>query len=873
MPKKKPSKKESEDKGFQSIGRVIEQSITEEMKRSYLDYAMSVIISRALPDVRDGLKPVQRRILYAMWTIGLRANARFRKSANVVGEVMAKYHPHGDSSIYEAMVRMAQDFSYRNPLVHGQGNFGSMDGDSAAAMRYTEAKLKAIAEELLLDIEKDTVNFRPNYDGSHKEPSVLPAKLPNLLINGTIGIAVGMATNIAPHNLREVSDAVIELIDNKDATLDDLLEHIKGPDFPTGATIYSAKDIKTAYATGRGGIVVRANAEVIESKRGGHDIIVSEIPYMVNKATLLEKIARLVREKKIEGIRDLRDESNKDGVRIVIELKKDAYPRKVLNRLYQSTPLQTSFHFNMVALIDGIQPRVLGLKVILEEFIKHRRVVVRRRTEFDLRKAEDRAHILEGLLTALAKIDEVIKTIKKSKDRDEARINLIKKFKLSERQAVAILEMKLQTLANLETLKIETEHKALMKLIKELKTILKSEKRIMEIIREEVLDIKERFGSDRRTKIIKTGIKDFSMEDVIPDVPTIVMMTKDGYIKRIEPSTFKTQSRGGKGVIGLSTKEEDTVESIFSSSTHQDIMFFTSRGRVFKLKVYEIPEASRTAKGQAIVNFLQLAPGEKVTATMNSADLKAAKDIVMVTSNGTIKKTSIKDFENVRRSGLIAIKLKAGDSLEWVKTATGDDDIMLITSNAMSIRFNEKDIRSMGRIASGVRGIKMKGEDRVIGMGTINKAQIEEGRLLMVVSENGYGKRTNIREYKVQKRGGSGIRTGKITAKTGKLVSARIVKKDSARDLLAISQAGQVIRTAVNSISTLGRATQGVRVMRFKKSDDSVSSIAFVKTEVEEKGQAGDVGAKEVKPVEKSKVKTKPKAEPKTKPKAKKKKK
>lgn len=846
MPKKKPAKKQEETKEVAKTEKILRQGITEEMRKAYLDYAMSVIVSRALPDVRDGMKPVQRRILYAMWTIGLRANARFRKSANVVGEVMAKYHPHGDSSIYEAMVRMAQDFSFREPLVRGQGNFGSMDGDSAAAMRYTEAKLESVAEEMLLDIEKKTVNFRPNYDGSHQEPAVLPAKLPNLLINGTVGIAVGMATNIAPHNLREICDASIALIDNPKATLDDLMEYIQGPDFPTGAIVYGWKDIKAAYATGRGGVTARAKAEIVEAKKGGHQIVVTEIPYLVNKANLLEKIAQLVREKKLEGIRDLRDESNKDGVRVVIELKKDAYPRKVLNRLYQSTQLQSTFHFNMVALIDGIQPRVLGLKQILEEYIKHRQEVIRRRTEFELNKAEERAHILEGLLLALSKIDAVIKVIKQSKDKDIARQNLIKKFKLSERQAIAILEMRLQTLANLERLKIETEHKELMKLIKELKAILKSEKKMMQVIRDEIVALREKFGSERRTKIVKTGIKEFSMEDVIPDAHTIVMMTKDGYIKRVATDTFKTQSRGGKGVMGLSTKEEDTVESIFSSSTHQDIMFFTSRGRVFKLKVYEIPEATRTAKGQAIVNFLQLAPGEKVTATMNSADLEGNEYIMMVTAAGTIKKTSISDFENVRRSGLIAIKLKDGDSLEWVKTTTGDDDVILVTANAMSIRFSEKDIRPMGRVASGVRGIRMKGEDQIIGMSTIKQSQAKEGRYLMVISQNGYGKRTDLREYKTQKRGGSGIRTGKATAKVGKLVSARIVKKNSKRDLLAISHGGQVIRTSIDSISTLGRATQGVRVMRFKKDGDSVASVAFVKTEVAESGQAGEMGAKEV---------------------------
>lgn len=834
MPKKKKSEENKEGAEMVPAHEVIAQGITDEMKRAYLDYAMSVIVSRALPDVRDGLKPVQRRILYAMWTIGLRANAKFRKSANVVGEVMAKYHPHGDSSIYEAMVRMAQDFSYRHPLVRGQGNFGSMDGDSAAAMRYTEAKLEQVSEQLLTDIEKDTVDFRDNYDGSHKEPVVLPTKVPNLLVNGTLGIAVGMATNIPPHNLGEICDAVITLIDNPEATLDDLLEHVQGPDFPTGATIYGAKDMKTAYSTGRGGIVVRANAEIVENKKGGQQIVVTEIPYMVNKAAMLEKIAQLVRDKKLEGIKDLRDESNKDGVRVVVELKKDAYPKKVLNRLYQMSQLQTSFHFNMVALVDGLQPRVLGLKVILEEFIKHRKVVVRRRTEFDLAKAEDRAHILEGLRIALADIDKVIETIKKSADKEEARLNLMKKFKMSERQAVAILEMRLQSLANLERLKIEQEYDEKMKLIAELTAILKSEKKMLAVIRGEVVEMKDTYANERRTKIIKSGLKEFRVEDVIPDVETVVMMTKDGYIKRMAPDTFRAQSRGGKGVSGLTTKEEDTVEAVFSTTTHQDMYFFTSRGRVFKLKVYEVPEATRTAKGQAIVNFLQLAPGEKVTTYMSSSDLEGHEYIMMVTTAGTIKKTAIADLENVRKSGLIAIKLKDGDSLEWVRATTGEDDVFLVTSQAMAIRFSEADVRAMGRTAGGVRGIRMKTGDSIAGMGIVSKEESTDDWYLLIATENGYGKRTHIREYKVQKRGGGGVKTGKVTEKTGKLVAARLVEKNDPRDMLIVSSGGQVIRIKTATVSMLGRATQGVRIMRFKKAKDSVSTLAFVGNEVEE---------------------------------------
>lgn len=811
------------------VGIVKEQSITEEMRRAYLDYAMSVIVSRALPDVRDGMKPVHRRILYAMWSIGLRANARFRKSANVVGEVMAKYHPHGDSAIYESMVRMAQDFSYRYPLVNGQGNFGSMDGDAAAAMRYTEAKLSSIAEELLIDIEKDTVNFGKNYDGQHDEPLVLPAKLPNLLVNGMLGIAVGMATNIPPHNVKEVCNATLALIDDPEITIDQLMEHVPGPDFPTGGIVYGASDLKAAYGTGRGGVVCRAKADIVEGKKDAHQIIVSEIPYMVNKSTLLEKIAELVREKKLDGIRDLRDESNKEGVRIVVELKKDAYPRKVLNMLYQMTPLQTSFHYNVLALVDGLQPRILNLKQMLEEHIKHRQVVVRRRTQYELDRIMDRLHILEGLRIALKNIDEVIAVIKKSADKDEARGNLMKKFKMTERQAVAILEMRLQALANLEVLKIEQEYNEKMKIKEELEAILKSEKKMLAVIRGEIKELMEKYGDERRTKIVKSGVKEFSMEDLIPDAQAVVMMTKDGYIKRLASDAFEAQHRGGKGVMGLTTKEEDSVEAVFSTTTHQDMMFFTSRGRVFRLKAYEIPEASRTAKGQAIVNFLELGPGEKVT-TVLSGDLKKDKSkfIMMVTSRGTIKKTSIDDFENVRRSGLIAIKLNDGDSLEWVKTTTGKDDVMLVSANGQSIRFNEDDVRAMGRVAAGVRGMKLKGEDWIVGMDVLTQDEVKAGNQLLIIMENGYGKRTDVNEYGLQGRGGSGIKTAQITAKTGKLVSGRVVEKKDTRDLLVVSVAGQVIRTSVTTVSELGRATQGVKVMRFKTADDKVATATLV---------------------------------------------
>lgn len=839
MAKEKDTKgaAEAEVQPMQHIGTVLPQNISEEMRRAYLDYAMSVIVSRALPDVRDGMKPVHRRILYAMWQTGLRANAKFRKSATVVGEVLGKYHPHGDQSVYDSMVRMAQEFSYRYPLVFGQGNFGSIDGDSAAAYRYTEAKLGGIAEELLVDIEKSTVDFRPNYDGTHDEPSVLPAKLPNLLVNGMLGIAVGMATNIPPHNLREVCAAIQVLLENKDASVEDLLEHIKGPDFPTGGIAYGANDIRAAYSTGKGGVVVRAKAEVVENKKGDSMIVVEEIPYMVNKASLIEKIADLVRDKKLEGIRDLRDESNKEGIRIVIELKRDAYPRKVLNRLYQLTPMQSTFHYNMLALVDGIQPRILNLKMILEEWIKHRFTVVRRRTEHDLERVKDRLHILEGLRIALENIDAIVETIKKSKDKDEARANLMKQFKMTERQAVAILEMRLQNLANLERLRVEEEWKEKKAIQDELESILKSETKMRKVITTEVQELSDKFGDNRRTQVMKNGIKEFSMEDVIPDVPAVVMMTKDGYIKRVAAEAFAQQGRGGKGVIGLTTKEADAIEAVYSTTTHQDMMFFTTRGRVFRLKAYDIPEASRTAKGQAIVNFLELAPGEKVSVVL-TGDLKKqekAKYIVMVTNKGTIKKTKLEDFENVRKSGLIAIKLNDGDNLEWVRTSTGKDDIMIVTGTAMSIRFSEEDVRPMGRVAAGVRGIKLKGEDYVVGMDVLTQDEIKEGRQLMVIMENGLGKRTDIAEYGQQGRGGQGVKTAQITAKTGKLVTANVVKDDDDRDLLIVSNGGQVIRTAVTNVSVIGRATQGVRVMRFKQANDTVATAALVKSaDVEE---------------------------------------
>ncbi len=811
-------------------GKVEEQPIVEEMQTSYLDYAMSVIVARALPDARDGLKPVHRRILYAMWNVGLKAGAKFRKSATVVGEVLGKYHPHGDVAVYDSLVRMAQTFAMRYPLINGQGNFGSLDGDAAAAMRYTEAKLTPIAEELLFDLDKETVNFIPNYDGSQKEPVVLPAKLPNLLLNGSAGIAVGMATNIPPHNLGELVDGLTYLIDHPQATVDDLMEFVKGPDFPTGATIYDINEIKAAYATGRGAIVMRAKAEIAEAKDNVFQIIISEIPYQVNKAQVLEKIAELVKDKKIEGIKDLRDESDREGVRIVVDLKKDAYPKKVLNALYKHTQLQDTFHVNLLALVDGIQPKVLTLKMALEEYLKYRKEIVVKRTQYDLEKAKDRAHILEGLVKALEDIDKVIQIIKKSEDKDDAKTNLIKIFKFSERQALAILEMKLSQLANLERLRVDEELKEKRRLIKELSEILNNPKKVLQLIKDELKVLKEKYGNERRTKIIKSAIGQITTEDLIPNEATVVMVTNDGYIKRVPPDTFKVQSRGGKGVIGLTTKEEDIVEHLFSTMTHADLLFFTSRGRLFQLKAYEVPQATRTAKGQAVVNFLQLAPEERLSVVISTEDLSPFKYLVMVTRNGLIKKVEIAKFQNVRRSGLIAIKLKGDDKLKWVKPSTGKDNIILVSSEGQAIRFKEEGVRAMGRGAAGVRGIKFKkGADEVVGMDILDQGKAGPEEQLLVVMSNGFGKRTNLKEYKVQGRGGTGVKTATVTAKTGKIESAFIVSaKRANEDLVIISEKGQVIRLPIKSVNVIGRATQGVRLMRFKEAGDKVASVTFV---------------------------------------------
>lgn len=804
-----------------SIGRLAPRTLETEMETSYLSYAMSVIVARALPDVRDGLKPVHRRILYVMHSTGLRHTSKFRKSANVVGEVMGKFHPHGDSAIYDSMVRMAQDWAMRYPLVDGQGNFGSIDGYPAAAYRYTEARMSAIAEEMLHDIDKDTVDFRPNFDGYHQEPTVLPAKLPNLLLNGQVGIAVGMATNIPPHNLGELVDGIQHLIKNPEATSMDLANFVKGPDFPTGGTIYGQESIRNAYGTGKGGVVVRAKAEIEEDKKGVHRIVITEIPYQVNKTTLIEKIAELHHEKKIQGIADLTDESSRNGMRIVVTLKKDSYPNKILNQLYKMTPLQTTFHFNMLALVDGIQPRILNLEMMLKEYLKHRQVVVRRRTEFELRKAKARAHILEGLKIALDNIDEVIKTIRASKSTDIAQEALMKKFGLTIIQAKAILAMQLRTLTGLEREKIENELAELMKLIAELEKILADENEILRVISEELTELKKKYGDERRTQVIPNELGKFSDEELVPNEQVIVTLTNGNYIKRVAANTYKAQGRGGKGIMGMTTKEEDVVEHLVQTFNHDFLLFFTNKGRVFRLKSYEVPSASRTAKGQPVVNLLQLQPEERVTALISLPATLNTGYLFMATRNGTIKKTALSDYANVRASGLITIKLDAGDELGWVKYTTGQDEIVISTALAQAIRFKESDARPMGRATRGVRGIRLRPNDIVVGV-DVAKTDTE----LLVVMENGYGKRTKISQFATHARGGVGIKAGVVSEKTGKAVDVRAIQT-AGDDLVIVSAQGQVIRLAVKDISLIGRATQGVRIMRMKDGD-KVASVALV---------------------------------------------
>ncbi len=804
------------------IGYIKDRDINAEMQESYLDYAMSVIVARALPDVRDGLKPVHRRILYAMNLLGIRSGAKYRKSALIVGEVLGKYHPHGDLAVYNSMVRMAQNWAMRYQQVDGQGNFGSMDGDSPAAMRYTEARMAKYAEEMLADLDKDTVDFVPNYDGSQKEPVVLPSKLPNLLLNGQMGIAVGMATNIPPHNLSEVVDGTVLLIDNPDATVEDIMQHIKGPDFPTGATIFNVDEIKQAYATGKGKVMMKAVAEIEENKKGDQQIIISELPYQVNKADLISKMADLVKEKKIVGVSDIRDESDrKKSVRVVLDLKKDAYANKILNQLYKLTPMQSSFGVNMIALIDGIQPRVLTLKTILEEFIKHRLVVTTRRSQFELKKAKDRAHILEGLIIALDNIDEVIQTIKKSNNSDDAKINLIKKFNFSELQALAILAMQLRTLAGLERKKIEDEYAELQKLITFLEDLLAHEEKILEMIKQELLELKTKYGDERRTKIFAHSLDKFNEEDLIPNEAVIVTLTNGGYIKRILCSTYRSQGRGGKGVTGTSLKEEDVVMQLVPTSNHDNLLLFTNMGRVFQIKVWEIPMASRIAKGTPVINLIQLAPEEKVAVLVALEKFNDDKFLIMSTKQGTIKKTPVSAFANIRKTGIIAIGLDKKDELKWVKETTGKDEIIMATAHSLAIRFKESDVRPMGRSARGVRAMRLKKADEVVGMDVI----IPDGELLVIMA-NGYGKRTNLNQFTLHHRGGVGIKIGVVTTKTGKTIDVRVIPT-STDDAVIVSAQGQVIRVPLSTISKIGRATQGVRIMRMAE-NDTVASVACI---------------------------------------------
>ncbi len=818
-------RKETKSEELLDISRIQPRGIVEEMKSSYIDYAMSVIVSRALPDVRDGLKPVHRKILYAMNELGLKNSGKFRKCAAVVGEVMAKYHPHGDMAIYDSLVRLAQDFSSRYILITPQGNFGSLDGDKSAASRYTECKMSKIGEEMLKDIEKETVNFVDNYDGTRKEPSVLPSPVPQLVLNGSMGIAVGMATNIPPHNLREISDALIFLVENPEATTEDLFKFVKGPDFPTGGIIFGKKDIISAYSQGKGPIVVRGKAE-IEEEGGKNRIIISEIPYQTQKSNLVEQFAKLVKEKKLIGIKDIRDESDKDGTRIVFDLQKDAFPQKILNKLYKFTDLQKTFHLNMIALVQGIQPKVLSLSEVLSQFIEHRKEVIIGRTKYELKKAKNRAHILEGLYKCLSNIDEVIRIIKSSQNREDAFRNLIKRFKLSEIQANAILETKLSSLAKLERKKIEDELKEIEKRIKELNAILKSPKKIEEIFKAETLDIKERFGDERKTKLSVQGVKEIAEEDLIPHEETIITLTKGGYIKRINPSTYKIQKRGGKGILGMKTMQDDIVEHFLLAETHDSLLFFTDSGKVFRTMVYDIPEGTRVARGRGLLNFIDISPNDKILSIMalNKEEAKfGTKNLLMVTEKGIIKKTELEKFKNVRKTGLIAITMKKEDSLKKVFKSTGEDEIIIVTKKGQSIKFKESDIREMGRSASGVKAITLKKGDKVVGGCSVNPKKDKEEHLL-IITENGYGKRTNVKDYRLQRRGGTGIKAGNVNSKTGELVSAEALY-GTEEDLIIISRKGNIIRTGVSSIPKLGRTTQGVRIMRLEEGNGAASII------------------------------------------------
>lgn len=826
--------------------RVVELKTVEDvMEWSYLRYSMSVIIDRALPDVRDGLKPIHRRILYAMERNGWRPGTKFTKSANIVGEVMGKYHPHGDSAIYDAMVRLAQDWVMRAPLVEGQGNFGSMDGDPPAAHRYTEARMSRAGAALLTDLDKETVDFRDNYDGTQKEPVVLPAKLPNLLLNGQVGIAVGMATNIPTHNLGELCDAITYLIDNgaDNTTIDDLLKFVKGPDFPTGGIVYAGPAMKQAYLTGRGSVVIRAVTSIEETKRGRSQIIVSEVPYGVNKETLMKKIADLVKEKKIVGIQALRDESARGKVRMVVELKKDACAGKILNQLFKWTSLQTSFHYNMLALIDGIQPRILGLEDILNEYLKHRRLVVRRRTEYELRKAEERAHILAGLKIALDNIDEVIHLIRSSKDYETAKTGLMERFQLSEVQAQAILAMQLRKLTGLDRQAIENELAELLAKIAEYRAILADEQKILDIIKSELAEMKEKLGDARRTKIINHELGKMTDEDVIPEEDAVILLTDENYVKRTSMADYRRQNRGGKGKRGLTTKESDTVAQLITASTHDFLSFFTNKGRVFRLRAFDVPAAGLQAKGTPVVNLLSLQPEEKVTSIIKySKDEAQSGDgyLFMATTNGTIKKTKAKEYENIRANGLIAIKLDDGDELRWVRRTSGNDDVIMSTAFGQAIRFNEQDARSMGRSARGVRGIRLRPGDKVVGVDVVDPSN--DKAKLLIMGERGYGKITKASNFPVHKRGGIGIKAAVVTAKTGNIMTVRSLDNDT-KEIIVISAGGQTIRLAISDISVLGRATQGVRIMSLG-AGDLVASVGLVADDSDSDGDStGDTGS------------------------------
>lgn len=803
-------------------GNILHVDIEDEMKKSFIDYAMSVIVQRALPDVRDGLKPVHRRILYAMHSLGFTPDKPHRKSATTVGEVLGKYHPHGDAAVYETMVRMAQDFSYRYPLIDGHGNFGSIDGDAAAAMRYTEARMSKISMEMLRDINKETVDFMPNYDESLKEPVVLPSRFPNLLVNGSSGIAVGMATSIPPHNLGEVIDGVVATIDNPEIELDELMKYIKAPDFPTGALIMGREGIKKAYATGRGNVVIRAKAEIENMSGNRQRIVITEIPYQVNKAALIEKIADLVKEKKIDGISDLRDESDREGMRIVIEIKRDANANIILNQLYKHTQLQSSFSIIMLALHQG-QPKIMNLKEMLKHYIDHQKEIIVRRTKYDLNKAEERAHILEGLRIALDHIDEIISILRGSKTVNEAKEKMMKRFGLTDVQATAIAEMRLKTLTGLERSKIEEEYLGLIKDIEYYRSILASELMINNIIKNELLEIKKTYGDKRRSKITQS-VKDFEVEDLIEEEEIAVTLTHFGYIKRLPADTYKSQRRGGKGITALQTREDDFVEHLFITSTHNYLLFFTNKGRMYRLKAYEIPEAGRQAKGTALVNLLHLDKGELVNAVITIKDFEEEGYLIFMTKNGIIKKTDLKEYVSQRTKGLNAITLKEGDELISVKLTRGTSELIAVTRHGLAIRFPEKDVRSMGRTATGVKGVTLDEGDSVIAMDIV-----EEDADLLVISERGFGKRTSLDEYRVQRRGGKGVITSKITKKTGYLVGAKVVKEDC--EVMLISAEGVIIRMHVKDISKMGRSTQGVTLMKVSENDNVVALAKIVPEE------------------------------------------